>query len=71
MFIGRSDAEAEAPVLWPPDAKSWLIREDPDAGKDWRKKEKGMTEDEMVDGVTDSGNISLRKHWEMVKDREA
>ena len=63
MFIGRSDAEAEAPVLWPPDAKSWLIREDPDAGKDWRKKEKGMTEDEMVDGITDSGNISLRKLW--------
>ena len=47
IFTGRTDAEAEAPVLWPPDAKSWLIRKDPDAGKDWRRKEKGMTEDEM------------------------
>ena len=47
IFIGRTDAEAEAPVLWPPDAKNWLIGKDPDAGKDWRQ-EKGMTEDEMV-----------------------
>ena len=47
-FIGRSDAEAEAPVLWPPDTKSWPIRKDPDAGKDWRQEEKGTTEDEMV-----------------------
>jgi len=49
IFIGRTDAEAEAPVLWPPDAKNWLIRKDPDAEKDWRKEEKGMTEDEMVE----------------------
>ena len=48
IFIGRTDYEAEAPILWPPDAKSWLIRKDPDAGKDWRQEEKGMTEDEMV-----------------------
>ena len=48
IFIGRSDAEAEAPVLWPPDAKNWLIGKDPDAGKDWRQKEKGAAEDEMV-----------------------
>ena len=47
VFIGRTDAEAETPV-WPPDAKSWLIYKDPDTGKDWRLKEKGMTEDEMV-----------------------
>ena len=47
MFIGRTDAEAEAPILWPPDMKSWLTGKDPDAGKDWRQ-EKGMTEDEMV-----------------------
>ena len=47
VFIGRTDAEAEAPILWPPDAKNWFIRKDPDAGKDWRW-EKGMTEDEMV-----------------------
>ena len=47
-FTGRTDAEAEAPILWPPDAKSWLIWKDPDAGKDWRQEEKGTTEDEMV-----------------------
>ena len=48
IFTGRTDAEAEAPVLWPSDAKNWLIGKDPDAGKDWRQEEKGMTEDEMV-----------------------
>ena len=48
VFIGRTGAEAETPILWPPDTKSWLIWEDPDAGKDWRQEEKGMTEDEMV-----------------------
>ena len=48
VFIGRIDAEAETPVLWPPDAKSWLTWKDPDAGKDWGQEEKGMTEDEMV-----------------------
>ena len=47
IFIGRTDAEAETPILWPPDANSWLIWKDPDAGKDWGQ-EKGMTEDEMV-----------------------
>ena len=48
IFIGRTDAEAEAPILWPPDTKGWLIGKDPDAGKDWRQEEKGTTEDEMV-----------------------
>ena len=48
IFIGRTDAKAEAPILWPPDVKNWLIRKDPDAGKDWRQEEKGTTEDEMV-----------------------
>ena len=48
VFIGRTDVEAETPVLWPPDAKSWLIWKDPDAGKDWGQEEKGMTEDVMV-----------------------
>ena len=48
IFIGRTDAEAEAPVLGPPDAKSWLIGKDPEAGKDWGQQEKGTTEDEMV-----------------------
>ena len=48
IFIGRTDAEAETPILWSPDAKRWLTGKDPDAGKDWRREEKGMTEDEMV-----------------------
>ena len=48
VFIGRTDAEAETPILWPPDVKSWLIGKDPDAGRDWGQEEKGMTEDEMA-----------------------
>ena len=48
IFIGRTDAEAETPILWPPDAKNWLIGKDSDAGKDCRQEEKGTTEDEMV-----------------------
>ena len=48
IFIGGTDAEAEAPILWPPDAKSQLIGKDPDTGKDWRQEEKGMIGDEMV-----------------------
>ena len=48
VFIGRTDAESETPILWPPDAKSWLIGKDPDAGRDWGQEEKGMTEDEMA-----------------------
>ena len=48
VFIGRTDVEAEIPILWPPNMKSWLIGKDPDAGKDWGQEEKGMTEDEMV-----------------------
>ena len=48
IFIGRTDAEAETPILRPPDAKNWLIGKDPDAGKDWRWEEKGITEDEVV-----------------------
>ena len=47
VFIGRTDAEAETPILWPPHAKSWLIGKDPDAGRDWGQEEKGMTEEEM------------------------
>ena len=59
VFIGRTDVEAETPILWPPDVKSWLIRKYPDAGRDWGQEEKGTTEDEMVgwhhwlDGVGD------------------
>ena len=48
IFIGRTDVEAETPVFWPPDAKSWFLGKGPDAGKDWRQEEKGMTEDEMA-----------------------
>ena len=48
IFIGRTDAEAETPILWPPDTKSWLIGKNPDAGEDWKQEEKGTTEDEMV-----------------------
>ena len=48
VFIGRTDAEVETLILWPPDAKNWLIWKDPDAGKDWGQKEMGMTEDEMI-----------------------
>ena len=54
VFIGRTDVEAETPILWPPDVKSWLIGKDPDAGKDWGQKEKGTTEDEWLDGITNS-----------------
>ena len=48
VFIGRTDAEAEIPILWPPHVKSWLTGKDPDAGRDWKQEEKGMTEDEMA-----------------------
>ena len=74
IFIGRIDAEAEAPILWPP-VKTQLIRKDPDAGKDWRQEEKGTTENEMV-----GCHHWLNRHefeqallllWDMVKDREA
>ena len=56
IIIGRTDADAEAPKLWLPDAKNWLIRKDPDTGKDWRQKEKGMTQDEMVDHLRLNGH---------------
>ena len=71
MFTGRTDVEAEAAMLWPPVVKSWINRKDPDAGKDWRPEEKGMTEDEMVGWLTDSLDMSLSKLWQMVKDRGA
>ena len=63
IFIGRTDAEAEASILWPPAAKSWLIGKDPDAGKDWWQEEKGATED----GITNLVGMSLSKLQEIVE----
>ena len=63
IFIGRTDAEAETSILWPHDEKNWLTGKDPDSGKDWRREEKGKTEDEMVGGPH---RLSLSKLWELV-----
>ena len=70
IFIGRTDAEAEAPILWPPDAKNWLIGKDPDAGREWGQEEKWMAEDEMAGGhhCLDMRSGKLR---ELVMAREA
>ena len=71
IIIGRSDVEAETPTLWPPDVKNWLIWKDPDAGKDWRQEEKGKKEDEVVDGNTNSVNMSSTEFLGLAMDREA
>ena len=70
VFIGRTDIEAETPILWSPNAKSWLIWKDPDAVKDWRE-EKGPTEDEMVGWHHRPMDMSLGELQELVMDREA
>ena len=70
-FFGRNDAKAETRVLWPPHAKSWLIGKDSDAGRDWGQEEKGTTEDEMADGITDLMDMSLSELRELVMDRKA
>jgi len=69
IFIGRIDAEA--PILWPPGVKSWLIVKDPDAGKDWRQKEKRWQKMRWSDSITNSVDMNLSKLREIVKDREA
>ena len=70
VFIGRTDADIETPIFWPPDGKNWIIGKYPDAGRDWKQEKKGVTENEMV-GVINSMDVSLHKLQEIVKDKEA
>ena len=70
IFLRRTDAEAEAPILWPPDVKNWLTGKDPDAGKDWRQK-KGVAEDEMVGYYHWFSGHEFEQIWEIVEDKEA
>ena len=71
LFIGRTNAKTEAPILWPPNAKSQLIRKDPDAGKDWGQEERRRQRMRWLDGIIDSMDRSLSNVREIVKDREA
>ena len=71
IFTGRTDAETEASILWPPDVKNWIIGKDPDAGWDWMQKEKVWQRMRQLDSITDSVNINLSKLWELMGNRGA
>ena len=71
IFIGRTDVEAETPILWPPDAKNWLIVKDLDAVKDWRQEEKGTREDEMIESHQQLNGHEFEQASGLVMDREA